>query len=299
MIIEKLLIESDVENGNHITISGRSLESILDRRIVWNRTIINGNLQDGVKQLLDENLISPSNENRKIDNFIFEYSTDAAIVDLTLKAQYTGDNLYDVIVSICKDNGLGFKITLTDDEQMVFKLYIGVDRSYEQTINPYVIFSPSFDNLLSCNYMESKIALKNVALIGGEGEGTERKYTTIGDDSGLNRRELFVDARDISSDDDGDGIAISDEEYMAQLSQRGNEKLAENKEDTSFEGEIDSTTMYKYGEDFFSGDIVQLADDYGHESRVRILEVVMCENEEGVSVYPTFATETETETEQG
>ena len=35
MIVEKIQITSDTEDGNHVTVTGRSLESILDRRIVW------------------------------------------------------------------------------------------------------------------------------------------------------------------------------------------------------------------------------------------------------------------------
>lgn len=288
MIIEKILIKSDAESGNRITVSGRSLESILDRRIVWKRTVLNGNLQNGIKRLLDENVISPSDPNRKIDNFVFEPSTDSTIVKLSIRAQYTGDNLYDVIEKICCDNGIGFKITLNDQRQFVFKLYAGIDRSYKQIENPYVVFSPNFDNIINSNYVESKMALKNVVLVGGEGDGNDRKFAEIGTASGLDRREMFVDARDISSDPNNDGTAISDEEYDAQLQQRGYEEMEEYAEVNSFEGAIDTTTMYRYGEDFFIGDIVQIADDYGHESRVRILEIVMAEDVQGISIYPTF-----------
>lgn len=48
--------------------------------------------------------------------------------------------------------------------------------------------------------------------------------------------------------------------------------------------------MFKYGEDFFNGDVVQIANEYGHETRARILEIVMSEDNEGVSLYPTFKT---------
>ena len=49
MIVEKLLIKTDVETGNHITITGRSLESILKRRIVWGLRSLSGNLQNGIR----------------------------------------------------------------------------------------------------------------------------------------------------------------------------------------------------------------------------------------------------------
>lgn len=292
MIIEKIQITADVEDGNHVTVTGRSLESILDRRIVWGQKTLNGNLQNGIQTLLNENIISPSDANRKIPNFIFKASVDPAITSLKIEAQYTGDNLYDVIQKICEERGIGFKVTLNEDKQFVFELYAGTDRSYDQTEQPYVIFSPKFENIINSNYIESKSSLKNITLIGGEGEGSARKYTTVGSGNGLSRRELFTDARDISSDV-GDGVVLSDAEYTAQLQQRGKEKLAENTEVISFEGQVETTIMFRYGEDFFNGDIVQIANEYGHETKARILEIVMSEDEDGTSVYPTFKTLTE------
>lgn len=289
MIIEKIQISSDSEGGNHVTVTGRSLESILDRRIVWGQKILNGNLQNGIKMLLDENVISPSDSSRKISNFVFKASTDSKITALKLEAQYTGDNLYDVIQAICEERGIGFMITLNDAKQFVFELYVGTDRSYAQTENPYVIFSPKFDNIINSNYIESKTSLKTITLIGGEGEGSARRYTTIGGGCGLDRRELFTDARDISSDV-GDGKTLTDDEYIAQLQQRGKEKLAENVSVTSFEGETDTMTMYHYGKDFFNGDIVQIANEYGHETKARILEIVNSMDKDGHSIYPTFKT---------
>ena len=79
-------------------------------------------------------------------------------------------------------------------------------------------------------------------------------------------------------------------EYMAQLQQRGKEKLAENVSITSFEGETETTIMFQYGKDFFNGDIVQIANEYGHETKARILEIVRSEDKDGYSVYPTFKT---------
>lgn len=295
MIIEKILINSDAENGNHITVTGRSLESILNRRIIWGQRSISGNLQNAIHTLLNECIISPSNADRKIDNFIFEESTDSAITNLTIDAQYTGDNLYDIINKICTEHGIGFKIVLNDSKQFVFKLYAGTDRSYDQTNVPYVIFSPNFENIINSNYMESAFNLKTVTLVGGEGEGSARRYISVGSGTGLNRREIFTDARDISSEViDGETTKqLTDAEYNAQLTQRGKETLAENVEVTTFEGQTETTIMFRYGEDFFNGDIVQIANEYGHETKARILEIVMSEDEQGTSVFPTFKTLTE------
>lgn len=289
MIIETIEVDADAEEGRYLIVSGRSLESILERRIVWGLKVLDGNFQTGIKTLINENIISPSNSARKISNFVFEDSSDSAITELSLRAQYTGDNLYDIIHTICEEQGLGFQVTLTDSKQFLFKMYSGKDRSYSQTKNPYVVFSPKFDNLISGNYIESKAAWKNVTLVGGEGEGTERRYTAVGNISGLKRREMFTDARDISSTTE-DGQTISSDEYISLLRQRGKEKLSETIDVMSFEGEAEMTQMFQYGVDFFNGDVVQLEDGFGHEVRARITEIVMSESEEGFYRYPTFVT---------
>lgn len=296
MIVEGVNIKTDAEDGSFLTITGRSLESILERRIIWGLKTIRGNFQNGIEELLNDCIINPTDNARKIDNFIFEASTDPAITALTIDAQYTGDNLYDVIKNACIERGVGFKVTLNDNKQFVFKLYAGTDRSYDQTTNPYVIFSPNFENLINSNYISSKKNLKNVSLIGGEGEGSERRYSTVTDgSSGLKRREIFVDARDISSDV-GDDVTLTEDEYIAKLNERGKEKLADYTTVTSFEGEAETTVIFKYGEDFFTGDIVQIANEYGHEARSRVLEVIISEDTEGISVYPTFGSVDNTET---
>lgn len=288
MIIEDIKINADTEEGNHLIITGRSLESILERRIIWGQRIFNGNLQNGIQTMLNECIISPSIADRKISNFVFVPSTDPKITSLKIDNQYTGDCLYDVVKGLCEKNNIGFKIVLTDENKFAFSLYAGVDRSYEQTENPYVVFSPNFENIINSNYYSSRASFRNVTLVAGEGEGAARRTAIVGSASGLDRRELFTDARDISSDTE-DGT-LSDAEYMAQLRTKGLKNLADHIVTTAFEGEVEVTRLFKYGEDFFIGDIVQIANEYGNEGSAYISELVISNSEEGLSIYPTFKT---------
>lgn len=289
MIIEEIEVTSDVEDGTFMIVTGRSLESILDRRIVWNQTSVTGNLENAVKKLLTDAIISPAIADRKIGNFIFEESNDPYINSLTLNAQYTGDTIYDVIRDICKASQIGFQIRLTDDNKFAFKLYSGEDRSYEQEENPYVVFSPSYDNIINSNYLNSNTNFKNVTLVAGQGEGAERKTTIVGVASGLTRREYYTDARDISLKDN-EGNDIPEADYQKKLVQRGTEKLSERIINILFEGEMETTKMFKYGEHFFMGDIVEIEDKYGHEERAYISEFIFSQDEGGISRYPTFVT---------
>lgn len=289
MIIEDISIDSDTETGNRLTITGRSLESILERRIIWGQQMFSGDLQTAIKSMLGDNVISPQIKNRTISNFKFLASDDPIVTELTVDNQYTGDDLYSVISGLCSANNIGFKIILSDDNKFLFSLYAGADRSYDQFDYPYVIFSPNFENIVNSNYYTSKANYRNMTLIAGEGEGAARRTAVVGNDiTGLNRRELFTDARDISSETDYG--TLSEEKYKAQLKSRGTEALAECTISTAFEGEVDATGLFKYGKDFFLGDIVQVANEYGNEGTAYISEVVISRSEDGISIYPTFQT---------
>lgn len=296
MVIEDVQIETNVETGNTVTIRGRSLESILDRRIVWYQIILDGNFQNQLKKLLNDNIIAPKDEKRKIANFVFRESTDPRITELEVHSQFTGDNIYDVVHELCLAVNIGFKIMLEEIEgqmSFVFQLYAGEDRSYDQNKLPAVAFSPNFDNIINSNYLSSKKPLKNVALVLGEGEGNKRKrQVSIPEDmseetSGLIRRELYVDARDVSSDTESGTISAA--KYNTLLKQRGIEKLAENLVTETFDGQVETTLMYRYQEHFFMGDVCQLENEYGMEEKVRITEFIFSESKSsGIENYPTF-----------
>lgn len=285
MIIEKINITTSAENGNTVNVSGRSIESILGRRIIWKQTNSKASetVEQFVRRLVDENAINPTDPKRKIPNLIL-----GELKGFTekIEKQVTGDNLLTVIKEICQAYNYGFKITMNEDGYLVFDLYKGTDRSYNQSINPYVVFSNDFDNIINTEYEYDETNISNVALIGGEGEGTDRKYQSIGNSEGLDRYELFVDANDISSNN-GE-ISLTD--YNNLLIERGNEKIAENTFVESYTGEVETTLTYVYKKDYDLGDIVETVNEYGMEATPRIIEIIESENENGYRVVPTFGT---------
>lgn len=301
MIIEGSEITTDAEEGNRLIITGRSLESILNRRILYNQVTLSGNLQNEIKRVLEENIISPEDESRKIQNFVFIESEDPRITEIEIDTQYAqGQILYDMIAELCSTKKIGFKIVLTDDFKFAFSLYKGQDRSYEQDVNPYVIFSPNFENMINSDYIESKKDYKNVTLVAGEEVNEVRKTTMVGTVTGLLRREVFTDARDASSTKE-DNSKISDEDYIKILEQRGHDKLKDYPDLRSFEGEVEASKMFVYGTDFFLGDDVQVENEYGMSGTSLISEIVWAHDADGYSVYPTFVTvqdEDEEDTEE-
>lgn len=280
MIIDSVLLEED-DDGYSYKISGESLESILKRRILWTDTTLSGNFQDAIETLLNGSIISPSIADRKIDNFVFVKSEDEAITSLTIEeAEYSKDEtIYDIIEKNCQEFEIGFKVMLTSDNKFAFTLYKGVDRSYDQTAVPYVIFSPAFDNLTSSSFLKSYTDYKNVALVtgtstDGEGESTDLS-TVVGEASGLDRRETHIDAGDVQGN-------------TSVLTKKGNEELAALKKTEAFEGEANVFNMFVYGKDFFIGDMVQLEDAFGNTGKSIVSEMVFSSDGEGEKFYPTF-----------
>lgn len=291
MVIETLEITSDVEAGNKLKATGRSLESILERRIVWKQTDLSGNLMEQTSKLLNENIGNLAEEKRRVSNFVINSESTSVDLDrLTLDMQFTGDSLLKAVQDICAEYDLGFKLVLSEDNNFIFEIYDGIDRTYNQVYNPYVIFSPEFANLVNSNYIESDAPFRNVALVAGEGEGADRKSVIVGNDTltGLDRREAYIDARDIQAKTE-DGTDIPAAQYNKNLISRGKKELATLKRQEFFEGEVEATSgMFQYKRDFFIGDIVEIANEYGITGVARIIEYITSISDSGIETYPTF-----------
>ncbi len=279
-VIEDLKISRNADGKEIMIISGRFLPAILSRRIIAVQTTVNGTISACVNQLIDENIVNPSIAARKISNFIIG---DHAI-STTMTAQYTGKNLLEVIGDICKTYGVGFKVTLNDQNQFVFNLYTGVDHTYDQDTLPYVIFSDKYDNLLSSEYEENYQNIATAVLVAGEGQGTARKTKWVTDGStGLNRFEMYKDQRNIQSDNG----EIDADEYDDLLEEEGKECL------TQYTAAFTGTVYFdnvKYKEDVNIGDLVVIENSrWGKFMNTRLVEVIESVSESGdYNIVPTF-----------
>ena len=282
MIIMNKEIVTDVDDGDKLIVTGYCLKSILKRRVIINQTILSGTVQSCIRRLVTENIINPANAERKISNFTL--GTDTFSSSQTMKQQITGKNLEDIVTEICTAYGFGFDVYISGGN-FVFYLFEGTDRTASQSLYPKVIFSSEFDNLLSSDYKKDYSNFANAVTVAGEGEGAARKKVTVGTATGLDRYEIWVDARNTSSNDG----EISETDYLAQLTQEGNEALSESGVTTSFEGQVVNTANCTIGIDYFLGDLVQVENDYGVSAATRIIEIIFSEDVNGQDIIPTFS----------
>ena len=235
------------------------------------------------RTLVSQNAINPSNSSRIIPNLVL--GDKAGITDKVEK-QITGDSLDLAIKDICTTYEIGWDIYIKN-KKMIFEVYKGEDRSHGQSERPFVEFSEALDNLVNTSYQMRTEEYSNVTLIGGEGEGTDRKYASVGNSlKGLERNEIFTDARDISQTTTD--ATITDEQYKVLLQERGKEKLAELSMTEGFSGEVLSNNTFTYEEDFSMGDIVTVTNKYGISRNARVISTIESESSTGITLIPQF-----------
>lgn len=201
MVVDAISITTSVEEGNLLTITGRSLESFLEYRIVRNDVILKGNLQSAIQRILNSNAIAPTQSNRILPGLSFSPSNDPAVTKLTIDFELkAGDNLYDAIYVICESYHLGFRVVPTEDGKMEFSLYAGKDHSYAQEANPWIVFSPKFENIKESEMYIDTTTQKTVVIgeqsyLHQNADGTETEKlmsVEIGQENyGFARKEIY------------------------------------------------------------------------------------------------------------
>ena len=280
MVVENIELDFDVEKGWQMKVTGGGLKKIVGRRIVWTQTNLSGTVEDGIRRVITENIISPSVPARVIPGFTM--TARKGFPD-TFEAQLFGNNISEWLVEVCQQYGYGWDVYIANGG-FVFDLYQGTDRTYNQSAVTPVVFSAEFDNLASSTYQYEKADFKNAALVGGEGEGTSQRSATVGTASGLDRYEAYIDGGSVSSN----GEIISLATYIKLLQQYGQEQLTGTAFTEKFGGEIINTPMYQLGRDYFLGDMVQI-DNRFMQAKSRIIELIYSEDENGSSFLPTFS----------
>lgn len=274
--IVKISLNVDKETGKKtINVTGLAVSNILNRRIVWEQTQYSTTVELFIRRLVMDSITAPTNEARLIDYVklgkLMNYSEK-------LVKQVTYDNVLTVVKDLCTTYNYGFKVILDQDKNFVFQLFRGLDCSKNQTENDFIMFSTDFNNLNSLDWEIDFSEFKNVALVGGDGEGTARKTASVGTATGINRYEMFVDANSVSSEED----TVSN--YNDLLIEKGQEELSKQTTKQTLNCSID-VNSYNYKEDYDLGYKVTIEDtDFGVTFDATIVEVVETEDINGYRV---------------
>lgn len=303
-IIEKVHLDTDTENGDYLTVSGRFLMSIFSRRIIY--PTLSFTLQTAYSEILrtavKNNCIAPADEIRIIPGLQLG-TVSGDCWEQTASLQISYKNLMDWVYTICKVTGgtanLRLQETAADSGlyTLQFELTEGVDRSTQQTENAHVIFSDGYNNLLSYSHETDDTSFSNVAYVFGEGEGSARNHamhpgSAAYQATGLERYEIYVDARDITrtiTNENGETEIIGYTPYLRLLMARGAEKKQPVVVAEEFEIVADNG-QFQYVKDYFVGDYVTVQHGRFGMLRPKIQLTGMIESfdQNGRSLVPTF-----------
>lgn len=267
-----------VENKsfNEITIKGRFLESYMDRRLIHPKVNFEGHTEVAMRNLLDSVMpIIPYVELGELKGY-----------EENISFQCSWKELLDYESRLARSANFGFRFRPDfTSRKIYFEVYKGHDRTRTQHERSYVEFSDDFDNLNEATYQINDQLLKTVAYVAGEGEGDSRTIVIVGDDTldGYERRELYIDARDLQSDD------LTPAQYRATLYQRGIEKLAENSLSESLECVTIPMGNFNYKVNYDLGDIVTTKkSNWSIGQDLRITEIQEIYEHGEMQVVPTL-----------
>lgn len=295
-VIESVKRESDSETSRVFTIKGSLALKLLEYRVIKGQLTFKGKSYKYIEELVKQNLIFSDDENRNIALSVeFENEERLKRVCSTIDKQVTGGSLWDEIREVAEADKLRIElkpnIVVINREHPYnidgWTLIIGAgeDRTRHRankTVSS-VVFSQSLSNIANTDYTVNRSKLRNTVYIAGEGEGADRKWynidvnsdVTFGERKGWNRRELWVDARDIQSEQDNK--KLTDAEYEELMKQRADEKAKDNDLSEEYTATVtDITKQYTYKKDYNIGDFVTIADEeLGMEFDAQITNVIV------------------------
>lgn len=291
-IIKHREIELD-QNGKateNWVIKAPSIKSILGSRLTLppNHTAYDnkqGTAEEVMKYYLKRNAVNPVDLNRIIPNLVIADNYNRGGM---LQWQSRFKNLAEEMTEQSLASGLGWdvKIDLTN-KKFVFDVKEGRNLVAKQSVFPPVIFSPKFDSLKNLKYSDSDLNYRNVAYVAGQGEGIERKIVGLGNAAGLNRHEVFMDARDV--EEEVDGVTRPIQDIINDLTVRGQLELDKLQQEFYLEGQVLTKSPFKYEADYDLGDIVTIQNkNWGITMDAPITEVKEIYEASGFQVEAVF-----------
>lgn len=299
MIIEYREL-SEGENGDEdFLITGNSLTTrILSSRVTASRQVEKGYIDVVMKNILKK---QTEGELRSFKNLVCSPPRNFSDI-FEHKSLYK--SLDEEFETLSRLADVGHKIYIDiEKKQFVFDVY------YMPDISDQVLFSVDFDNLKNQRFIDSHDNYKNVAIVCGQGNSDKdedddetRDKVIINNEeyTGFDRREVYIDARDINkdtkkgTDKDGNEIDIpiaNGPNAIKLLTARGQEKLVELLPVESFEGDLVENN-YVYKRDFDLGHRVMVRNkNWGVEFKQRITKITENYNVYGSSIEVSFGVE--------
>lgn len=316
MMVTKRDLKDTFEDAPRMIFTGKSMEYITSRRVVYKQIDVTGAPGDIVNKLLDENCIDgpnlqqfapdPTNPNKKYRGITGLYRDESnwwqELGGKHVSQQYLGQNIYEAVSELVKTYSSPMCYIFvhhTDDNKWRWRLGTGVDRSWNQGTNDWVTFSSDFNNLKSSEFVQDNEKYANAFYVTGADPGdgepritlpierTENDTIQGGFISGTKRIEKWIDGSNVKMKDDNNRD-VPMRTYIGELKAYGYASMQEYVTETSFTGDVDTNTQWSYMRDYYVGDIVNVIDDMGNGAMCAIDGITITADKNGIVIVPDF-----------
>jgi hypothetical protein len=290
MIVEDHTI-TDSEEDTTVSITGRSLEVVLEDRIVgaglgWNDpitfteyTLAANNIGAQALMLMQQHMalgwVSDPNDEIPYISVSNAVPIEGQVVQRVMKRE----DVHKALVGLLEINNYGIKNNRNPDGTATFVIHAGIDRSAR------VIFSWKYRDLTSAEYLFSRRTDKNVAYV--KGRYVEEFVYAVGATK-ANRRVLLVDGSDLDDYFDAVPTGSNLSAVRAKMYTRGEQALMWNNPIDIARVDLAPITQFHFREDYEVGDLVAIDANYGAVDVRRVTEYTEIEDENGESGHPTF-----------
>jgi hypothetical protein len=316
MMVNKRDMKDTFEDAPRMIFTGKSMEYITSRRVVYQQIDVTGAPGDIVNKLLDENCIDgpflkqfapdPTNPNKKYRGITGLHRDKSnwrkELGDVQISKQYLGQTVYEALADLVKTYASPtcyIFVHHTDDNRWRWRLGTGVDRSWNQGTNEWVTFSDNFNNLKSSEFVQDNEKYANAFYVTGADPGdgkpritmpierTNDNTTSGGFISGMGRIEKWIDGSNVKLKDDNNKD-IPYHQYVNELLSYGHASMREYVTETTFTGDVDPNVQWVYMRDYYIGDIVNVFDDMGNGAWCTIDGMTITADKNGIVIVPDF-----------
>ena len=238
-----MVIKTVQISGGKVAASGKQATRVLDD------VSFVGTIQGG--SMVDTSIKSAYNGSNKYHKVEFANTN----LQIPYNHQISNKSFLELCETTCQSEDIGFRCVRNSG-------VISVE-FYKPEEKDNLVFSEKFGNITIDSLSNSTEKYKNYAIVLGEGEGENRIRVDVDFTRGNERREMIVDARDLSFED-----GETEENYRNRLSARGVEKLLERTKTMSC-----AFTPYSndFGKKYDLGDFLTVyMTDYGITLKARV-----------------------------
>lgn len=300
MIVENHEMVDRLDDDPMVSISGRSLDSYLEHRVVginqnWSLT----------PTVLPEYLIAPAKTWTQIVSLINNHIRSAntfdnndALAGVVATTSLSGAGVEEErviqrgllssrVMELLEIDDLGIRVVrkntfgspLGGGTNTELRVHKGADKTGS------VAFTWDSGDLLGASYLRTNKTLKTAALV--TGKHLEVPVYLAGEE--YYRRMMLVDAKDLDQDLADPPTGAARTAIKNKMIIRGKEALAAQKAINITKADISDDSQYQYRRDYDIGDLVTVDGNYGAIETMRVVEFVETVDENGSSNQPTLA----------